>query len=63
MLDTILEVKEKYKADHIADILTGKTTAAVKSFRHDSLESFGSMAMIMTNISGMPYSGNQWLPA
>lgn len=42
MLETILEVKEKYKADHIADILTGKTTAAVKSFRHDSLESFGS---------------------
>lgn len=42
MLETILEVKEKYKADHIADILTGKTTAAVKSFRHDTLESFGS---------------------
>lgn len=41
MLETILEVREKYKADHIADILTGKTTAAVKSFRHDTLESFG----------------------
>ncbi len=41
MLETILEVREKYKADHIADILTGQTTAAVKSFRHDTLESFG----------------------
>ncbi len=41
-LEAILEVKEKYKAEHIADILTGKTTAAVKSFRHDELESFGS---------------------
>lgn len=42
MIDCILEVKEKYKADHIADILTGKSTAAVKSFRHDTLESFGN---------------------
>lgn len=42
MLEAIIEVKEKYKADHIADILTGKTTAAVKSFRHDTLEAFGN---------------------
>jgi len=41
-LETILEVKEKYKAEHIADILVGKSTAAVKSFRHDELESFGA---------------------
>lgn len=42
MLRVIVDVKEKYKAEHIADILTGKTSAAVKSFRHDTLESFGS---------------------
>ncbi len=42
MLRVIVEVKEKYKAEHIADILTGKTSAAVKSFRHDTLEAFGS---------------------
>lgn len=41
-LQAIIEVKEKYKAEHIADILTGKKTAAVKSFRHYELESFGS---------------------
>ncbi len=41
-LEAILEVKEKYKAEHIADILVGKDTAAVKSFHHDELESFGS---------------------
>lgn len=41
-LQTIIEVKEKYKAEHIADILTGTKTAAVKSFRHYELESFGS---------------------
>jgi ATP-dependent DNA helicase RecQ len=41
-LEAIMEVKEKYKAEHIADILVGKTTAAVKSFHHDELETFGS---------------------
>ena len=38
----IQEVREKYKAEHISDILTGKLSAAVKSFKHDELESFGS---------------------
>ncbi|MGD9931134.1 MAG: DNA helicase RecQ [Mangrovibacterium sp.] len=37
----IQEVKEKYKAEHISDILTGKMTAAIKSFHHDELEAFG----------------------
>lgn len=41
-LKAIAEVNEKYKADHISDILTGKLSAAVKSFKHDELESFGS---------------------
>ena len=41
-LKVIREVNEKYKADHISDILTGKKTAAVKSFKHDHLETFGS---------------------
>jgi len=36
------EVKEKYKAEHISDILIGNKTAAVKSFHHDELKSFGS---------------------
>ncbi|HBY51234.1 MAG TPA: DNA helicase RecQ [Marinilabiliales bacterium] len=41
-LQAILEVKEKYKAEHLSDILTGKNSAAVKSFRHNELEAFGS---------------------
>ena len=41
-LQAIIEVNEKYKAEHLADILTGKMTAAVKSFRHYELESFNS---------------------
>ena len=41
-LKAIQEVKEKYKAEHISDILTGKLSAAVKSFRHDELDAFGN---------------------
>ncbi len=40
-LTAILEVNEKYKADHIANILIGNKTAAIKSFNHYHLESFG----------------------
>jgi ATP-dependent DNA helicase RecQ len=41
-LKAILEVNEKYKADHVANILIGNKTAAIKSFKHYDLKSFGS---------------------
>ncbi len=41
-LKTILEVNEKYKADHIANILIGNKTAAIKSFKHYNIKSFGT---------------------
>ena len=41
-LKVILEVNEKYKGEHIAHILIGKKTAAVKSFKHDKLKLFAS---------------------
>jgi ATP-dependent DNA helicase RecQ len=40
-LETILAVKEKFKADHIANILAGKVTSAIKSYKHHKLEFFG----------------------
>ncbi len=42
VLKTILEVREKFKVDHIASILAGIKTAAVKSYNHQMLESFGA---------------------
>ena len=42
VLETILAVKEKFKADHIANILAGKVTSAIKSYKHHKLEFFGS---------------------
>jgi ATP-dependent DNA helicase RecQ len=40
-LEAVLAVKEKFKADHIANILSGKITSAIKSYRHHKLEIFG----------------------
>jgi ATP-dependent DNA helicase RecQ len=41
VLDTILAVKEKFKADHIANIISGKVTSAIKSYKHHKIEFFG----------------------
>jgi ATP-dependent DNA helicase RecQ len=41
VLDTILVVKEKHKADHIAKILAGTLNSAIKSYKHHKLETFG----------------------
>ncbi|MBN2481352.1 MAG: HRDC domain-containing protein, partial [Bacteroidales bacterium] len=40
-LQTIQQVKEKFKADHIANILAGNKTSAIKSYSHHQLDVFG----------------------
>src|SRR5512140_2001105 len=42
VLETILAVKEKFKADHVSNIIAGKVTSAIKSYRHHKLEYFGA---------------------
>jgi ATP-dependent DNA helicase RecQ len=42
VLEAVLAVKEKFKADHIANILAGKVTSAIKSYKHHKLEIFGA---------------------
>lgn len=42
ILETIQIIKEKFKAEHIVDILKGKKTAAVTDYLHDELENFGA---------------------
>ncbi len=41
VLKTVLEVKEKFKAEHIADIITGRATQSVQTYKHNKLELFG----------------------
>ncbi len=40
-LETIAALKEKFKADHIINVMIGKATNDVKSYDHDQLEVFG----------------------
>lgn len=41
VLETVAAVKEKFKTEHIIDVLRGKATGDVKSYKHDELEVFG----------------------
>jgi ATP-dependent DNA helicase RecQ len=41
VLDTVLDVKEKFKAKHVVQVLMGTKTAATKSYKHEALEVFG----------------------
>ena len=40
ILETIQELNEKFKADHIVDILKGNETAAVVDYKHNELDNF-----------------------
>ena len=42
IMEAIVGLKEKFKAEHIVDILKGNETADVKSFLHTELENFGT---------------------
>jgi ATP-dependent DNA helicase RecQ len=41
-LKTILGVQERFKPEHIADVLAGNATSAVKSYKHHHNEFFGA---------------------
>ncbi len=41
VLEAVLEVKQLFKAKHIINIIIGKNTASIKSFKHNKLKSFG----------------------
>ena len=40
VLETINTLKEKFKADHVINVMRGKTTNNVRSYRHDDLDVF-----------------------
>jgi ATP-dependent DNA helicase RecQ len=41
VIETVSALKEKFKADHIIDVMIGRNTNDVKSYGHDALEVFG----------------------
>ena len=50
-LEAIIEVKQLFKTNHIINILVGKNTATIKSFKHNKLKAFGR---------GMDYDNKFW---
>jgi ATP-dependent DNA helicase RecQ len=44
VLETALAVKEKFKAEHIANIIAGVINSTIKSYQHHELEMFGEGA-------------------
>lgn len=42
VLEAVLAVKEKFKSEHIANVLAGNVDSAIKSYKHHKLENFGS---------------------
>ncbi|MBD5350582.1 MAG: DNA helicase RecQ [Bacteroides sp.] len=43
VLETIAALKEKFKADHVIDVMRGRATPDVKSYHHEDLEVFGCL--------------------
>jgi len=41
-LETIIVVREKFKAEHIVDILKGNENSEIKTYQHDELENYGA---------------------
>ncbi len=44
VIETVTALKEKFKSDHIINVMRGKATAVVKSYRHEDLDVFGCEA-------------------
>ncbi|MDR2886989.1 MAG: DNA helicase RecQ [Bacteroidales bacterium] len=42
VIETLLAIKEKFKTDHVVNILTGKIASAVKAYKHHKIEFFGA---------------------
>ena len=42
VIETVLALKENFKAEYVIDVLLGKETADILSHKHDELECFGS---------------------
>lgn len=41
LLQTVLELKEQFKKDHVIDVILGCDTAPIEDFRHNKLDSYG----------------------
>lgn len=40
-LETVLALNERFKADHVIDVMLGKNTNEIKAYKHDQVETYG----------------------
>ncbi len=40
-IETVIALKERFKADHVINVMIGETNNDIKSYRHDEIEMFG----------------------
>jgi ATP-dependent DNA helicase RecQ len=41
VIETVIALKEKFKADHVVDVIKGKKTNEILSYNHDELDTYG----------------------
>ena len=41
VIETVIALKEKFKTDHVIDVLLGKSTSEIVSYKHDELDVYG----------------------
>ncbi|MFZ4457080.1 MAG: DNA helicase RecQ [Bacteroidales bacterium] len=41
VIETVIALKEKFKADHVVDVIKGKKSNEILSYNHDELETYG----------------------
>lgn len=44
VIDTVIALKEKFKAEYVIKVLIGKETNEIKSYNHDELDVFGTIS-------------------
>lgn len=41
LLETVIALRERFKADHVIDVMLGKNTNEIKAYHHDNIETYG----------------------
>lgn len=41
VLETVILLRERFKAEHVIDVMLGKNTNEIKAYRHDTIETYG----------------------
>ena len=52
IVQAIIEMKEKFKAEHVVNVLTGKADASIKSYKHHKLDIFGVYSDVEPRLLG-----------